>query len=176
MPVVGLVPGRSSPAVVLSGAPRRRAGLAGARGPARCSSSSASRRIYAGGGSSGWKSETGEPGGLPLRRRRSGLRHGGVVWRKGCSPCPFTGTISVAARRVGSAAIFNKKGSLGRWLEGGQRSSSPAPVVSLCSALDLVPLRIVLLFLYFVLCTGYFVEYTQPFLKKRSCLPENKEQ
>ena len=56
----GLVSRRPSPAVVLFGACRRRARLTGARGPAWCSSPSASRQIRGGGGSGGSNLELGE--------------------------------------------------------------------------------------------------------------------
>ena len=59
--VWGLVSARASPARLLLRARRLRARLAGARGPARRSSSPACRRIRAGGGSGGWVSG---PGGL----------------------------------------------------------------------------------------------------------------
>ena len=165
---VGLVSARPPPAVELSGGPRRRARLAGGRGPAWRSLPSASLRICAG-GSGGGSAVPGALGGSARRRGGRWLRQRGVDGGEVRSPCSFTakcsaahGLRAVSVWMLGPAAILSRGGALRWWPDGGRRPSSSTPVVLPATALVLYPPRMYLcsVYLYSVLCTWYYVEYT----------------
>ena len=163
-----LLSARASPARLLLRARRLRARLAGARGPARRSSSPFCRRIRAGGGSGGRIPGLVEFFVFFRRRRRWRPRQGGVAGTGGRSPRSFIDESSAAARRMGTAAsLIGQRFPLQRQ-DGGWSSSSPVPATLKFSLLlDPFPLRILVLYFYCVLCTWFSVEYTWLKMQKK---------